>query len=173
MRRRTMLSVLSALAAGTTLAACGGDAPSDGASETPSADTSSDDAPTAVPDSRKAPTVEVPEGEPPTELKIEDEIVGGGAEAKKGSTLQVHYVGVSWSTGDEFDSSWSRGEPLEFQVGKGMVIQGWDEGLQGMKVGGRRRITIPPEMAYGSQGVDGVIGPNETLIFVCDLVSVE
>lgn len=165
MRRRTMLSVLSALAAGTTLAACGGDASSD--------DASSDEAPTAVPDSRKAPTVEVPEGEPPTELKIEDEIVGGGAEAKKGSTLKVHYVGVAWSTGDEFDSSWKRGEPLEFQVGAGMVIEGWDEGLKGMKVGGRRRITIPPEMAYGSQGAGGVIGPDETLIFVCDLVSVE
>lgn len=169
MRRRTMLSVLSALAAGTTLAACGGDAPSDDASEA----SSTDGAPTEVPDSRKAPTVEVPEGNPPAELKIEDDIVGGGAEATKGSTLQVHYVGVSWSTGDEFDSSWSRGEPLEFQVGKGMVIEGWDEGLQGMKVGGRRRITIPPEMAYGSQGAGGVIGPDETLIFVCDLVSVE
>ena len=169
MRRRTMLSVLGALAAGTTLAACGGDASSDGISS----DVSSDDAPTEVPDSRKAPTVEVPEGNPPAELKIEDDIVGGGAEATKGSTLQVHYVGVAWSTGDEFDSSWKRGEPLEFQVGKGMVIQGWDEGLQGMKVGGRRRITIPPEMAYGSQGAGGVIGPDETLIFVCDLVSVE
>ncbi len=169
MRRRTILSVLSALAAGTTLAACGGDTTSDEASEAPS----SDEAPTAVPDSRKAPTVEVPEGNPPAELKIEDEIVGGGAEATKGSTLQVHYVGVSWSTGDEFDSSWKRGEPLEFQVGANMVIQGWDEGLQGMKVGGRRRITIPPEMAYGSEGVGGVIGPNETLIFVCDLVSVQ
>lgn len=169
MRRRTMLSVLSALAAGTTLAACGGDAPSDDAS----AASSTDGAPTEVPDSRKAPTVEVPEGNPPAELKIEDDIVGGGAEATKGSTLQVHYVGVSWSTGDEFDSSWQRGEPLEFQVGKGMVIEGWDEGLQGMKVGGRRRITIPPEMAYGSQGAGGVIGPEETLIFVCDLVSVE
>ncbi len=169
MRRRTMLSVLSALAAGTTLAACGGDAPSGDASEAPS----SDGAPTEVPDSRKAPAIEAPEGNPPAELKIDDEIVGGGAEATKGSTLEVHYVGASWSTGEVFDSSWSRGEPLEFQVGANMVIQGWDEGLQGMKVGGRRRITIPPEMAYGSEGVEGVIGPNETLIFVCDLVAVK
>ncbi|MDU7360846.1 MAG: FKBP-type peptidyl-prolyl cis-trans isomerase [Propionibacteriaceae bacterium] len=125
-----------------------------------------------MPASRKAPTVEVPEGNPPSELKIEDEIVGGGAEAKAGDTLKVHYVGVSWSTGEQFDASWERGEPLEFQVGSGMVIEGWDKGLQGMKVGGRRRITIPPEMGYGSQGAGGVIGPNETLIFVCDLVAV-
>lgn len=163
MRRRTMLSVCSALAAVTTLAACGGDAP---------AEAPSDETPTEVPASRKAPTVEVPEGNPPSELKIEDEIVGGGAEAKAGDTLKVHYVGVSWSTGEQFDASWERGEPLEFQVGSGMVIEGWDKGLQGMKVGGRRRITIPPEMGYGSQGAGGVIGPNETLIFVCDLVAV-
>lgn len=118
------------------------------------------------------PEVDFPEGPPPTELMIEDLIVGDGQEAKAGDTVDVHYVGVAHSSGEEFDSSWNRGEPLAFPLGAGRVIQGWDQGIQGMKVGGRRRLTIPPQLAYGDRGAGGVIAPGETLIFVCDLVNV-
>lgn len=116
------------------------------------------------------PTIEVPAGDPPAELQIEDLVVGDGAECQAGTIANVDYVGVSWSTGDEFDASWER-EPLSFAVGGGMVIAGWDQGVAGMKVGGRRRITIPPAMGYGAQGAGGVIAPNETLIFTVDLRS--
>jgi peptidylprolyl isomerase len=121
--------------------------------------------------SNEKPVVEAPTGEPPADLVIEDLIVGDGAEAKVGDKVAAHYVGISHSTGQEFDASWNRGTPLELQRGSGMVIEGWDKGLQGMKVGGRRRLSIPPHMGYGPRGVPGVIAPNETLIFVCDLVS--
>ncbi|MEV4649281.1 FKBP-type peptidyl-prolyl cis-trans isomerase [Saccharopolyspora sp. NPDC049357] len=121
--------------------------------------------------SNDKPVVEAPTGEPPADLVIEDLIVGDGAEAKVGDNVAAHYVGISHSTGKEFDASWNRGTPLELQLGSGMVIEGWDKGLQGMKVGGRRRLSIPPHMGYGPRGVPGVIAPNETLIFVCDLVS--
>jgi len=100
---------------------------------------------------------------------IEDLVVGDGAEAAAGAIVNVDYVGVSWSTGAEFDASWNRGDVFSFALGGGMVIQGWDQGVAGMKVGGRRRLTIPPEMGYGAQGAGGVIGPNETLIFTVDL----
>jgi peptidylprolyl isomerase len=96
---------------------------------------------------------------------------GSGSEAKAGDRVQVHYVGVAYSTGEEFDASWNRGEPLEFQLGVGQVIAGWDQGVQGMKVGGRRQLVIPPGMAYGDRGAGASIAPGETLIFVCDLVS--
>jgi len=118
------------------------------------------------------PSVIIPEGTPPNELTSEDLEVGTGAEALAGQPVTVHYVGVSWSTGAEFDSSWDRGEFFSFPLGAGHVIQGWDQGVQGMKVGGRRRLTIPPEMGYGSRGAGGVIGPNETLVFVVDLFDV-
>ncbi|MCT1459951.1 FKBP-type peptidyl-prolyl cis-trans isomerase [Aestuariimicrobium sp. p3-SID1156] len=118
------------------------------------------------------PEVDFPEGPPPTELVVEDLVVGDGQEAKAGDTVDVHYVGVAHSSGEEFDSSWNRGEPLAFPLGAGRVIQGWDQGVQGMKVGGRRRLTIPPQLAYGDRGAGGVIAPGETLIFVCDLVNV-
>ncbi|WP_421084084.1 FKBP-type peptidyl-prolyl cis-trans isomerase [Rothia nasimurium] len=121
---------------------------------------------------RSKPEIDFPEGGVPEELIIIDEIEGAGETVEAGDTVSAHYVGVAFSTGEEFDSSWGRGEPLRFQVGVGMVIQGWDQGLLGMKVGGRRRLEIPSEMAYGSRGAGAAIGPNESLIFVVDLVDV-
>ena len=119
------------------------------------------------------PQVDVPAGEsPPTELVITDIEPGDGAEATPGSTCTMHYVGVSWSSGKQFDASWDRGDSFSFRLGEGQVIQGWDQGVAGMKVGGRRRLVIPPGLAYGSRGAGGVIGPDETLVFVVDLLGV-
>lgn len=118
------------------------------------------------------PEIDFPEGDPPADLVIVDEIVGDGAEATPGNTVRAHYVGVAFSTGEEFDSSWSRGEPLAFPLGAGRVIQGWDKGIAGMRVGGRRRLVIPAHLAYGDRGAGGAIAPGETLIFVVDLVDV-
>lgn len=118
------------------------------------------------------PEVDFPEGPPPIELEITDITVGDGPEASSGSQVSVHYVGVAHSTGEEFDASYNRGEPLDFPLGRGRVISGWDQGVAGMKVGGRRRLVIPPHLAYGDRGAGGVIGPGETLIFVVDLVGV-
>jgi peptidylprolyl isomerase len=115
------------------------------------------------------PSVTIPDGPPPGDLVIEDLEIGDGAEAVVGVPVNVHYVGVSWSSGEEFDSSWSRRELFAFPLGAGHVIPGWDQGVAGMKVGGRRRLTIPPHLGYGSQGAGGVIAPNETLVFVVDL----
>jgi peptidylprolyl isomerase len=112
-------------------------------------------------------------GEPPAELLIEDITVGDGEEAEPGHHVDVHYVGVAFSSGKEFDASYNRGEPFQFPLGGGQVIQGWDRGVAGMRVGGRRRLTIPPELGYGSRGAGGVIKPNETLIFVVDLLGVQ
>jgi len=121
---------------------------------------------------RTKPEIDFPEGEPPTDLQVTDEVVGDGPEAKAGHTVSAHYVGVAFSTGEEFDSSWNRGQPLDFPLGAGMVIQGWDQGIQGMKVGGRRKLVIPPHLGYGDRGAGGAIKGGETLIFVVDLVSV-
>jgi peptidylprolyl isomerase len=118
------------------------------------------------------PVVTVPAGDPPADLLIEDVIVGEGNEAKSGANVEVHYVGVAWSTQREFDASWNRGDTFEFRLGAGQVISGWDQGVAGMKVGGRRVLTIPPQMGYGSQGAGGVIKGGETLIFVVDLLNV-
>jgi peptidylprolyl isomerase len=117
------------------------------------------------------PEVDFPGGEPPAELEITDLWEGDGAVAKTGDMVKVHYVGVAFSTGEEFDASWSRGAPLEFRLGAGQVIAGGDQGVQGMKVGGRRQLVIPPGLAYGDRGAGRTIAPGETLIFVCDLVS--
>ncbi|REF31155.1 FKBP-type peptidyl-prolyl cis-trans isomerase [Calidifontibacter indicus] len=117
------------------------------------------------------PEIDFPGDTPPAELLIEDITEGEGRAAEAGDTVKAHYVGVAWSTGEEFDASWNRGAPLDFQVGVGQVIQGWDQGIVGMKPGGRRKLTIPPELGYGARGAGGAIGPNETLIFVVDLVS--
>ena len=118
------------------------------------------------------PRIEKPAGDIPFELVAEDVVVGDGDEATKGSKVAVHYVGVAFSTGEEFDASWNRGQPFKFQLGKGNVIPGWDAGVLGMRVGGRRKLTIPSAMAYGARGAGGVIAPHEPLVFVVDLLSV-
>jgi len=119
------------------------------------------------------PHVEIPSGQQPSgDLQLEDIAVGDGEEATSGGEVEVHYVGVSWATGQQFDASWDRGDTFRFGLGQGQVIPGWDQGVAGMKVGGRRRITIPPDLAYGKRGAGGVIGPDETLVFVVDLVGV-
>jgi len=118
------------------------------------------------------PEIEFPGAEPPADLVIIDVTEGDGAEATSGSTVSVHYVGVAHSTGEEFDASYNRGTPLQFRIGVGQVIQGWDQGVEGMKVGGRRQLVIPPHLGYGDRGAGGVIKPGETLIFVVDLLDV-
>jgi peptidylprolyl isomerase len=118
------------------------------------------------------PEIDFPDSPPPTDLEVTDLSLGDGAEATSGSTVVVHYVGVAHSTGEEFDASYNRGEPLSFRLGVGQVIAGWDQGVTGMKVGGRRKLVIPPHLGYGDRGAGGVIKPGETLIFVVDLVDV-
>src|ERR1700712_2915921 len=119
------------------------------------------------------PKIEIPQDENPSvELQLEDIEVGDGEEALKGQTVEVHYLGVSWANGKEFDASWNRGDTFKFKLGMGQVISGWDQGVAGMKVGGRRRITIPPHLAYGKRGAGGGIGPDEKLVFVVDLIGV-
>jgi len=118
------------------------------------------------------PTINIPAGNAPAELVKNDLIVGTGDEAVSGRNVSVHYVGVAWSNGRQFDASWDRNEPFEFRLGAGQVISGWDEGVAGMRIGGRRELTIPPHMGYGSRGAGGVIKGNETLVFVVDLLNV-
>ncbi len=118
------------------------------------------------------PEIDYPDGPAPAELEITDLSVGSGEEAKPGQTVNVHYVGVSYSTGEEFDASWNRGEAFAFPLGGGRVIKGWDQGVAGMKVGGRRRLVIPPHLAYGDRSPSPLIKPGETLIFVVDLLGV-
>lgn len=173
MRRLPILIALCALLA---VAGCGGgDDSSTGSSESTQASTESTAAAKqAKPGAKKTkPKVTVPSGPPPTELEEIEIEEGIGAEAKAGDTVSVQYVGVGYESGEEFDSSWSRNEPFSFQLGAGMVIPGWDQGVAGMKVGGRRELVIPPELAYGEAGSPPAIGPNETLIFVIDLLAVE
>ena len=119
------------------------------------------------------PQIDKPDGDIPFELGIDDLVVGDGAEATKGSKVEVHYVGVAFSTGEEFDASWNRGQPFRFTLGKGQVIPGWDQGVAGMRVGGRRKLTIPSAMAYGARGAGGVIKAHEPLVFVVDLLAVD
>jgi peptidylprolyl isomerase len=116
------------------------------------------------------PDVTIPDGPPPSDLVIEDLVVGEGDEASPGQEVSVHYVGVAWSTGSQFDASWDRGEAFGFGLGQGQVIEGWDQGVVGMRIGGRRRLTIPPHLGYGSRGAGGVIKGGETLVFVVDLL---
>ena len=118
------------------------------------------------------PDVAIPAGAPPADLVIEDLTVGTGAEATSGKTVDVDDVGVGWSTQKQFDASWDRGSPFSFQLGAGRVIKGWDQGVAGMKVGGRRRLTIPAKLGYGDRGAGRDIKPGETLVFVVDLLKV-
>ena len=117
------------------------------------------------------PTITIPQSEAPSQLVIDEIVIGSGDEAVKGKNVSVHYVGVAWSTATQFDSSWDRNEPFDFGLGASQVISGWDKGVAGMKVGGRRKLTIPPDMGYGSRGAGGVIKGNETLLFVVDLLN--
>jgi peptidylprolyl isomerase len=129
--------------------------------------------PQTPPDLQTKPKVGNPSGPPPKKLEVKDIIQGTGKAAQKGSNVTVNYVGVLFESGKEFDASWERKQPFPFQLGSGMVIPGWDKGLVGMKEGGRRRLTIPPDQAYGSQGSPPTIGPNETLVFVIDMLKVQ
>ncbi len=123
-------------------------------------------------DDRQKPELDYPGDTPPNDLVVDDLVVGDGSEVRTGTTVTAHYAGWVFSTGEEFDASWNRGEPLSFRVGIGQVIQGWDQGLIGMKVGGRRKLIIPAHLAYGDRGAGGVIGPGDSLVFIVDLVAV-
>jgi peptidylprolyl isomerase len=167
-RRRTL--ALGLACAALAFAGCGG---SDNENEAAApSETATPAAPAATPAATK-PEVTVPKGKLPKKLVKKDIKVGTGAEAKPGSTVKVQYVGVSGLNGRQFDASWDRGEPFSFQLGAQQVIPGWDQGVAGMKVGGRRELIIPPKLAYGPQGSPPAIGPNETLVFVIDLVGVQ
>jgi len=122
--------------------------------------------------SNEKPSITIPQTDAPTELVATDIVVGAGDEATKGRNVSVHYVGVAWSNGRQFDASWDRNEPFEFRLGAGQVISGWDEGVAGMRIGGRGQLIIPPHMGYGSRGAGGVIKGNETLVFIVDLLNV-
>jgi peptidylprolyl isomerase len=159
---KALILTIGACAA-IALAGCGGDDSTTAAEETTAAETSAP---------QTKPAVEVPKGAPPQQLETRDLTVGTGAEAQAGDTVTVEYVGVNYESEKEFDTSWGR-EPFTFQLGAGMVIPGWDQGVEGMKVGGRRELIIPPDLAYGEQGAPPSIPPNETLVFVVDLVGVE
>lgn len=163
-----LLTLAIAVCAAFALAGCGEDDSSTDSTESTATTTEASAEPP-----QKKPKVKVPKGAPPEKLEIEDLVEGTGPEAKVGDQVTVQYVGVNYKNGKEFDASWDRGEPFGFQLGAGMVIVGWDQGVAGMKVGGRRELIIPPELAYGEAGAPPTIPPNETLIFVVDLVAVE
>jgi peptidylprolyl isomerase len=163
-------ALIVALCLALGLAACGGGSDST-SSSTEAATTEATGGAEAGAEKTK-PKVTVPKGEPPKKLVIKEIEEGTGAEAKAGDEVTVQYVGVNYKSGKEFDASWDRGEPFSFKLGAGMVIPGWDKGVEGMKVGGRRELIIPPNLAYGPEGSPPAIGPNETLIFVIDLLEV-
>ncbi|HEV2075023.1 MAG TPA: FKBP-type peptidyl-prolyl cis-trans isomerase [Thermoleophilaceae bacterium] len=169
--RAGIVRLTALLLASLALAACGDDeGPTDAGD--PREVVGEDSTGATPPDSGEKPTVEVPDGPPPEELVVDDLVEGEGDAAQPGQTLAVEYVGVLYENGEEFDSSYDRGEPFVFQLGANMVIPGWDEGLEGLREGGRRRLIIPPDLAYGRQGAPPDIGPNETLVFVIDLVDI-
>jgi peptidylprolyl isomerase len=164
---KTLMLMLVACAA-LAVAGCGGDDDSSTDSSTASEAT----APAESPAKKTKPKVSVPSGAPPAQLETKELEDGTGPEAKAGDDVTVQYVGVNYKNGQEFDSSWSRNEPYTFPLGAGEVILGWDQGIEGMKVGGRRELIIPPELAYGEAGYPPSIAPNETLVFVIDLLEV-
>jgi peptidylprolyl isomerase len=162
---------LLALAAALLTAGCGDDADSNSAGAEQPTETTAAEARESLEDTSSRPVIEKPSGSPPRKLVREDIVKGKGRGAESGDRITVHYVGVSFSTGDEFDASWDTGRPFTFTLGAGEVIPGWDRGIVGMRKGGRRTLTIPPELAYGAEG-SGPIAPNETLVFVVDLVKI-
>jgi peptidylprolyl isomerase len=171
------LTTLVALVMALALAACGDD-DDDGGSPPPAEEQTEPAEPTpseqreALKETGVKPVIPRPSGSPPRRLEKEDIVRGRGPAAKPGDTLTVHYAGVSFSTGDEFDASWNSGQPFSFPLGAGRVIPGWDKGLVGVRRGGRRMLTIPPELAYGPAGSPPAIGPNETLVFVVDVLAI-
>jgi len=156
--------------------ACGDDDSDPAASSDGQSETTEEPSPSAqreaLKDTTTKPVIPKPSGTPPRRLVKEDVVKGKGRPAKPGDTLTVHYVGVLFSTGDEFDASWDRGAPFDVELGAGGVIAGWEKGLVGIRKGGRRILTIPPELAYGPEGYPSAIGPNETLVFVIDAVDI-
>ena len=158
------LILLALACAALAVAGCGSDKEDGGRVPTPE--------PASTPAATK-PEITVPKGKAPKKLVVKDLKVGSGPVAEDGKNVQVQYVGISFKNGRQFDASWDRGEPFSFQLGAGQVIPGWDQGVEGMKVGGRRQLVIPPELAYGKQGSPPAIGPNETLVFVIDLLGVQ
>ncbi len=163
-----MLTVAACLA--LLVAGCGG---SSGSSSSESTASGESTAAESSGGEKTKPKVTVPKGAPPKKLEIKEIEEGSGAEAKSGDEVTVQYVGVDYKNGKEFDSSWSRNEPFSFSLGAGEVIPGWDQGVEGMKVGGRRELIIPPSLAYGEAGAPPAIAPNETLVFVIDLLEVK
>jgi peptidylprolyl isomerase len=167
-----MLTISFCLA--LAVAGCGG---SDSSSSSTASTSAATEASTATESTAPAsegtkPKVVVPNGPPPKKLEIKELKKGSGPEAKAGDEVTVQYVGVDYKTGKQFDASWDRHEPFTFALGAGQVIPGWDKGVAGMKVGGRRELIIPPELAYGPAGAPPAIGPNATLVFVIDLLAV-
>jgi peptidylprolyl isomerase len=179
--RRVLTLIAAVLVLG--LAACGDDdddggGGGGGAGTTTQQDTGTEttspaDAEAALKDTSKKPAIPKPTGSPPRKLLVEDIVKGKGPAAKNGDTVVVHYVGMNFSNGQEFDASWDTGAPFPVQLGAGMVIAGWDKGLVGIKKGGRRKLTIPPELGYGAEGYPPDIPPNETLVFVVDAVDIQ
>jgi peptidylprolyl isomerase len=174
---RKIVTAITALLAAALIAACG-DQPKDSrdsaagappAAETTTAATAPAAGGKISTDLTKKPAIPKPSGSPPKKLESEDIVKGKGNAAKKGDQVQMQYVGVSFSTGEQFDASWDSGQPFDFKLGAGDVIAGWDKGIVGMKEGGRRKLTIPADLAYGPTGQPPTIGPNETLVFVVDL----
>jgi peptidylprolyl isomerase len=177
LRITTLLGLLAAIGIG----ACGGDEEDDGGASA-SSQTAEQQAETTEPslaeqrealeDTSTKPVIPRPSGSPPRRLRKEDIVRGKGRAARPGDTLMVQYAGVKFSTGEEFDASWNTGQPFVFTLAPGQVIEGWVRGFAGMREGGRRILTIPPELAYGAQGFPPAIGPNETLVFVVDLLRI-
>lgn len=159
------------LAITLALAACGSDEGGDGGSSVAPPTATGSPPPAAGATDR--PTITKPAGPAPSTLQVKELAAGTGPAAAAGDLLTVDYVGAVYETGDEFDNSYDRGEPFQFELGSGMVIPGWEQGLVGLKEGGRRQLTIPPDLGYGAEGTpDGSIPPNSTLIFTVDLVKI-
>lgn len=154
------------------LALIGAGCGSDSSSTSSSSEEATTEQQAEAPPKKTKPQVKPPQGAPPKKLVTRDLEEGSGPAAKAGDEVTVQYVGVDYKSGKEFDASWDRGEPFPFTLGSGMVIPGWEEGIEGMKVGGRRELIIPPELGYGAAGSPPAIPPNETLIFVVDLEAI-